>query len=513
MKEYDVLDTVRETLLELDYEEKVERAKVRVDYNFYKGATEDKLKAEYDKTLLGQSWKNIDNIDYEPTQDIRNKVKPLLKKQARWLFGKEPTIVFNAFDKKDKLECEELRKFIDKILSENRFWSNTKKAFLMSTIKKRVLLRAAANPKRRQIKFRYDEIENFSYKEIDDTLLEVKLLEQDLKNYDKEDNEKIYYLHIYNYIKNDSDKFEKASYTLKTYKGSDLLNPIKENTQEIGFSYNLIPVWLIKNGGELNSRFGESDLHDLKEPQNQYNRIISDFCDGLKFQMFGSTTIVDGDEEDVNKLTIAPNSLQAIKTDKTALTQGKQATLTRQEYSISSSNAIDTYLKRCEEDMEFIMDMPSLRDLTSIPSGKAMRYLYNDLVARCEEKWADWTPIFIDVIRYTIAIADECKLEGFNPKWKDLRFSISFKHNYPIPQDEQETKSLAMSEVSNNVKSRVDYIREFGVEEDAEETFQNILKEMLVLNQVELGEYQLSNKKENTQIEIEEETEEELNDE
>ena len=83
MKEYDVLDTVRETLLELDYEEKIERAKVRVDYNFYKGATEDKLKAEYDKTLLGQSWKNIDNIDYEPTQDIRNKVKPLLKKQAR----------------------------------------------------------------------------------------------------------------------------------------------------------------------------------------------------------------------------------------------------------------------------------------------------------------------------------------------------------------------------------------------------------------------------------------------
>ena len=368
------------------------------------------------------------------------------------------------------------------------------------------------NAKRNNIELDFEDIKDIASEILDDDAFNDDITNH-LKNYDKEDNEKIYYLHIYNYIKNDSDKFEKASYTLKTYKGSDLLNPIKENTQEIGFSYNLIPVWLIKNGGELNSRFGESDLHDLKEPQNQYNRIISDFCDGLKFQMFGSTTIVDGDEEDVNKLTIAPNSLQAIKTDKTALTQGKQATLTRQEYSISSSNAIDTYLKRCEEDMEFIMDMPSLRDLTSIPSGKAMRDLYNDLVARCEEKWADWTPIFIDVIRYTIAIADECKLEGFNPKWKDLRFSISLKHNYPIPQDEQETKSLAMSEVSNNVKSRVDYIREFGVEEDAEETFQNILKEMLVLNQVELGEYQFSNKKENTQIEIEEETEEELNDE
>ena len=71
------MDTVRETLLQLSSEEKKDRAKVKVDYYYYKGACEDIEKAKIDKTKLGQNWENQDKLDYEPTQDIRNKVKPL----------------------------------------------------------------------------------------------------------------------------------------------------------------------------------------------------------------------------------------------------------------------------------------------------------------------------------------------------------------------------------------------------------------------------------------------------
>ena len=44
------MDTVRETLLQLSSEEKKERKKVRVDYYYYKGKCEDRLRAKLGKS-------------------------------------------------------------------------------------------------------------------------------------------------------------------------------------------------------------------------------------------------------------------------------------------------------------------------------------------------------------------------------------------------------------------------------------------------------------------------------
>ena len=138
--------SVRDTLLNLPWNEIRERRQVLRDYIFYKGKSEDLEAAKNNPVLYGQNWTIDDNIDYKPTQEIRNKIKPLLRKQARWMFGKEPTLIFKADDLKDKDNCEELRKYIEDVFENNDFWNNTRKAFLEATIKKIVLLRAEANP-------------------------------------------------------------------------------------------------------------------------------------------------------------------------------------------------------------------------------------------------------------------------------------------------------------------------------------------------------------------------------
>ncbi|SCJ52458.1 Uncharacterised protein [uncultured Clostridium sp.] len=480
--------TVREILLKLSPGEIRERKKATADYYFYKGTCEDKELAKNNKELLGQNWVNNDNVDYEPTQDVRNRVKPLLRKQARWMFGKEPDVILNPINKNDKESCEDLRQFIDKLLEQQHFWKNTRKAFLMSTIKKRVLLRVAASENR--FKIRYDDIDNFSYEEIDDNLVRVRFFQSDLNNaFVEEDSDKIYYIHIYSYTKFEDDKPLLASYTLEKYKGDDLENPISSKTEKIGFDNNKLPVWLIKNGGELGDEFGESDLQDLIEPQNNYNKKTSDYADALRFQMFGAESVIDGEETTVNSLTIAPNALHAIKTRQEALDQGKQAVLNRVEYNMGNSQAINDYLESCKEDMNFILDMPSLRELNNIPSAKAMRYLYNDLVARCEEKWNDWEPVLRDLLQYIISIATECKLPGFKKEWGNLQYTISFNHNYPIPSDEEEKKKLAMDEVAADVRSRKSYIKEYSKAEDYEEEFEDILKEKSIIEGISLGEF------------------------
>ncbi len=286
--------SIKETLLDLSIEEKEERMKAEVDYYFYKGKCEDKEKAKLYKPYLGQNWEDNIERDYEPTQDIRNKVKPLLKKQARWMFSVKPDILINPINSKDKDECEKLRQWIDKVLDENKFWNKTRQAFLMATIKKRTMLRLAAG--NGKINIRYEDLDNFSYKRIDDTLIEAKFFQEDLNNAVRD--EKIYYLHTFYYKKID-EEVSKATYRKETYKDSEL---VEVEEQELGFEENKIPCWLIINGGDLGEEFGETDLYDLKVIQQEYNKRVSDVADAIKFGLFGVESVIDGNEDDVNKL-------------------------------------------------------------------------------------------------------------------------------------------------------------------------------------------------------------------
>ncbi|WP_409068855.1 phage portal protein [Clostridium caseinilyticum] len=475
--------TIRDTLLKLPDNEIAERKRVFTDYYYYKGKSIDLEKAKDNPALYGQNWPIDDNVDYKPTQDIRNKVKPLLKKQARWMFGKKPTIIFKADDLKDKEQCEELRKFIEDVFENNNFWNNTRKAFLEATIKKRVLLRAEANPGE-PIVIKYESIENFFYKEKNGKLLKAIFFEEDEMNvYKEEDKDKIYYLHTYYYKVDEYTKVLQAWYKKETYKNTDLIEKIEYDT---GFS--TIPCWLIRNGGELNNTFGESDITDLRDAQNQYNKRNSDFADALRFQMFGSESIIDANEEDVNRLTIAPNAVHAIKTRDEALAEGKQATIQRQEYNIGSSSALDSYLDRADSDMKETLDMPKISDLNNIPSAKAMIYLYNDLIARCEEKWNDWEPVFKDLIEYVIEVSKHCYCGYFKEEWRALKYTTIFMHNYPLPSDEEDKKKLALDEVEKNARSIRNYMKEFSNEEDIEKALSEVIDEVARLNEARMAD-------------------------
>ncbi|WP_238884500.1 phage portal protein [Clostridium sp. YIM B02551] len=479
---------IRETLLGLPTSEVKERKKVKRDYYFYKGECKDIDAAKVDKVLLGQSWDVNDNVDYTPTQDIRNKTKPLLKKQARFMFGNEPFILFKPDNLDDKDKCEGLRRFVDDVLESNKFWNNTRKAFLMSTIKKRILLRVEANPDM-PIIIKYENIEDFYYKEQNGRLLEVKFFEDDEENVFKDsDSGKIYYIHTYYYDKQDGASDYEAFYMKQTYKGDDLNKPTEEITQATGFEN--IPCWLIKNGGELGDDFGESDVDDLRELQNKYNRKNSDFADALRFQMFGAEAVIDGEKEDVDSLTVAPNALHAIRTNSEAAEQGKQAIIQRLEYSMGNAEAANSYLNRLDEDMRSILDMPSVKDLSNIPSAKAMKYLYNDLIGRCEEKWNDWEPILKELIGFIITAGKHCYKDKFKDEWSKLKYTIIFTHNYPLPSDDEDKKKLALEEVNANVRSRTSYIKEFTDEEDAESALEQILDEIQMVNAAEQDQYQ-----------------------
>lgn len=201
--------------------------------------------------------------------------------------------------------------------------------------------------------------------------------------------------------------------------------------------------------------------------------------------MFGSESVIDGKEEDVNKLNVAPGALHAIRTSDEALAQGKQATIQKQEYNIGNSEAMNSYLDRTDSDMKETLDMPKISDLNNIPSAKAMIYLYNDLIARMEEKFNDWEKPLLSLINFIIEVGSVCYPGLFNKAWLNLKYTKLIKQNYPIPNDLDEKKKLAMDEVDSNVRSRKSYIKEYSDEEDEEKAFDEILEETTLLNQAQ----------------------------
>ena len=477
--------SIRDTLLDLSDIEKEERKKILSDYLFYEGKAKKIMGIDYSKLnnpdLMGQSWESKDNLTYKPSHEIRNKVKTLLKKQARFMFSISPDLNFRPDNVKDKQACELLRKYIDDILEYNNFWLNTYKAFLEATIKKRVVLRLEVNPKR-PIEIKYESIENCSYKEKNGHIMEVKFFEEDEQNaYKKEDTQKIYYLHIYNYeyTKADDGFFDKTViYTKETYK-----NGKKIASEKIDTEFDTIPVWIIKNGGTLNSTFGESDLEDLKDIQIDYNKTVSDMKDALRFQMFGSLVAIDADPNDVNNFKISPGGIIAAASIEN-MGDSKQAKIDKIEYNMSNADAVEKHLERCLDDMNFILDSPRLSDLTSIPSAKALNFLYNDLIARCNNKLNDWYGPFKEMLIFIINSAQYC-YRDFNKAWLDIKYTIEIKLNFPLPSTIEDAKTIALQEVKEKVRSHRSYIDEFSSEEDYLTEWENIIEETKKLTESE----------------------------
>ena len=477
---------IRETLLNLDETEREERRRALRDFLFYEGHSKVINGIDYkdldDEYLIGQEWKSNDNIDYIPTHEIRNKVKMLLKKQARFIFGVEPSLNFRPDDVVNKQQCNSLRRYVEDILEENSFWSKTRKAFLESTIKKRVALRVEIN-RGRPITIKYESIENCAYKEKDGRLMEIKFFEEDEQNaYKEKDTEKIYYLHVYyyDYIQA-SDGFydRKAMYRKETYKNQ---KKIEEETIDTGF--DVLPAWIIKNGDDLSSPFGESDLEDLKDAQIDYNKTVSDYRDALRFQMFGSLTAIDGDPTDVNRLKISPGAIHAIATMQNMGDNTKQAKLDKIEYSMSNADAIEKHLDRAENDMYFMLDMPRISQLVNIPSAKAITFLYNDLIARCKDKFGTWNKAFVEMFKYIIVAAQYC-YRDFDKSWLKMNYTIDINLNFPLPSTVEDDKTIAMQEVKEKVRSHESYIEEFSLEEDYKTEWNSVLRETKQLTEAE----------------------------
>jgi len=462
------MSTIKEQLLKLDDVELIERKRALRDFMFYHGECEDQEAAALNSDILGQNWITLDDLDYTPSQIIDNKIKPLINKQARFMFSRKPDINFKAYDEADNDTVHELNQFIDIILDKNKFWSQTMKAFRLATVTKRVMLRMEANPNE-PIRLFWHGINDFDY-EVDPNdptnLLKVILVKQDPSTTGKIESEQIWFR--YTYYMNES----KCMLKTEKFKGNQLTIPFEAADQDT--TLIKIPCWVVCNEQSIGESYGISDIKDLKPLQDQYNRKLSDFSDALRFNMFGQDVIIDATPESVENVKVAPNSLLPLVS-----LDDKTAAYNKVENTFSNAAPVKMFLDILNDSMHEKLAIPKPEEIRSVVSGKAYKYMFTELMARCDEKWIDWEPIFRQLIQMIVESCDQFNCyDEWNKDWNPSLYNMAITKHYPIPEDEEDKKRLGMEEVAANVRSHRSYIKEFSDDETYDEEFTKICEDL-----------------------------------
>ncbi|MBY2561021.1 phage portal protein, partial [Clostridioides difficile] len=156
----------------------------------------------------------------------------------------------------------------------------------------------------------------------------------------------------------------------------------------------------------------------------------------------------------------------------------------------SSAEPINMFLKRLEDSMSDKLSIPKPEQLLNIPSAKALKYIYYDLIARCYEKWNDWEPGIKLLIDLIIEACDKLNCyDNYDKTWTKLDYLIVLEKKFPIPEDEEDNKRLAMEEVNNNVRSHRSYIKDFGSDDDYETSFNEVLEDIEKIQSVEQDQF------------------------
>lgn len=425
----------------------------------------------YDKK--GQDWVITEGLDYEPTKLITNKVKNLIKEEARFMFSRTPEISVKAVDKKDNEEAEKtLNNLIRRILKKNQFSNKLIMAARDCFIGKRIALKLHADDDNLKIIFK-PSLE-FIYETDPDDIDEL-----------------IKIIFFYNQ-NNEADKSKQRIWRQKyeLINGKCILNEgvfngygalIESKYQDHDTKLDFIPARVIVNDGLTGDLNGESDVNEIKSNQDVYNKLKSDDIDAMKFNMFPERVAINADKNSMDGLKVAPGALIDLQPEETDLA----ADYKKVESNFSYDSKFENTINRVNNDMYDLLKIPNigLEQLKGLmQSGKSMKALYWGLITRCEEKWCVWEPALEWMAEKIIELYKLYKPSNFKGvEVKDFDYNIHIEHLYPILEDEETERINDMAEVAGEVRSRKSYIEKWKIAEDPEEEIKQIAAEKKLL--------------------------------
>lgn len=417
----------------------------------------------------GQDWPTAQGLDYTPSKIITNLCKKLIKREARFMFGRTPELKVTANGNEKAID--KLQNVLDTILRNSYFPERLLKGARDCFIGKRVAIKLTGGIDT-PITVQFRPAMEFVFTTEDDDIdkLSKIIFFYSTNNEAEPSKQRIW-----------KQKYEMAGgrcfLTEGVYNGYGSLIEGGE-TRNTGLSF--IPCKVIINDGLTGDLTGESDVTEICGAQIAYNRLKSDDLDALKFNMFPQRVAVDADGSCLENMRIAPGALVDLVTEPSRGDDGAQAKLDILESSFSYSERLEAAMNRIKNDAYELLGVPnvSLEQLKGLmQSGKSMKALYWEFIERCEEKWAVWEPALKWMCK---SILEMSAIYGDTPKLP-ADCDIHIEHLYPILEDEESERITDMQEVTTQVRSRKSYIEKWGISPDADTELQQIKLEQTLL--------------------------------
>ena len=409
----------------------------------------------------GQDWAVPSGLDYKPTKKRVNLVKKLIKREAGFMFGRTPEINLKS-DCADTALIAASQRRIDGVLERSRFKSKLLQAARDCFIGRRVAIKLSGGFGREpRVTFRPSFEFVYATAEDDCDVLDKIIFFYQVNNKPERDKQRIW---KQKFFMRDGRCFLNEG----IYNG---FGQLIEGGKDADTGLDFIPCFVILNEGLTGDLMGESDVAELMDLQNAYNRLISDDADALKFNMFPQTVATDAKAESLEAMQISPGALVDLQTDPATMGSG-QAKLDKLESSFSYSERFEAAINRTKNDMFDLLSVPnvSLEQLKGLmQSGKSMKALYWELITRCEDKWASWEPALewlgMTVLKMAAA-------------YQGLSFpedtSVHVEHLYPILEDDFDEMANDQQEVIHQLRSRMSYMKKWGVAPDPDEELRQI---------------------------------------
>jgi hypothetical protein len=253
--------------------------------------------------------------------------------------------------------------------------------------------------------------------------------------------------------------------------------------QDYNTSLDFIPVVIIQNGGLTGETEGISDVEQLWDNQDNYNKLTSDDIDALKFNMYGQNVFKDASEDSLENIKIAPGAIVDLQTDTVQSNSGRQADVERLESKFSYGDKFADTIDRIKNDLYDTMEVPNvnLEQLKGFAqSGKSMRALYWGIKAASEEDATEWIPALQQMVEYIFRMVDIYNLYG-SRKVAKYETILNIELIFPLQEDTETEKETDIQEVITEVRSRRSYIKKWDISEDADSELEQIIKEKQLL--------------------------------
>lgn len=234
------------------------------------------------------------------------------------------------------------------------------------------------------------------------------------------------------------------------------LNLLGTKYNRVDTGLDFIPVLIFSRERLSGDVHGTSYLKDLIPLFDQYNRVMSDAADSLRFNLFAVTVLLNSSPDAEKSLKVSPGAIWNVG--------GDSPEVKKLESSFNYSKALDDFLTRLENLMHMLGETP---DITpdrikgfGLVSGVALKLLYSDLVSATQQDWRVWKSRLVTANEYILRMVETFELDGSESVGGNYTNRII--PHLPLPENEAEKVSIEAQKLATSAQSVKGMLQELG---------------------------------------------------